>query len=108
MGMYEPDTEKAEKSKKTNWWGGAVAERLAGAAAVALRGCFHEKMSWPMGVDGYSYQVCLACGAKRLFDEGSFSAFGPYRYDVQELVAWRERNAEVRTRRAARRRPHPS
>jgi hypothetical protein len=24
----------------------------------------------------------------RLFDEKNFSAFGPFRYDVDELIAW--------------------
>jgi len=24
----------------------------------------------------------------RLFDEKSFSAFGPFRYDLDELIAW--------------------
>jgi len=45
-------------------------------------------MGWPIGIDGYSYQVCLNCGAMRLFDEKNFSAYGPFRYDLQELIAW--------------------
>jgi hypothetical protein len=44
-------------------------------------------MSWPIGVEGYSYQVCLSCGAKRLFDEKTFSAYGPFRYGLNELIA---------------------
>ena len=55
---------------------------------VAFRGCWHGKMSWPIGVQGYSYQVCLSCGAMRLFDEKIFSAFGPFRYDLNELIIW--------------------
>jgi hypothetical protein len=78
------------KPKKSGWWGGAMAHRLAGAAVSVFRGCWHEKMSWPVGVQGYSYQVCLGCGAKRLFDETTFSAYGPFRYDLQELAAWGE------------------
>jgi hypothetical protein len=54
---------------------------------VAFRGCWHKRMSWPIGAQGYSYQVCLGCGAKRLFDEKTFSAFGPFRYDLNELVS---------------------
>ena len=37
---------------------------------------------------GYSYQVCLSCRAKRLFDEKTFTAYGPFRYDLNELTAW--------------------
>jgi hypothetical protein len=40
------------------------------------------------GVQGYSYQVCLSCGAKRLFDEKTFSAYGPFRYDLDALITW--------------------
>jgi hypothetical protein len=45
-------------------------------------------MSWPIGVQGYSYQVCVSCGAKRLFDEQTFTAYGPFRYDLNELTTW--------------------
>ena len=38
-------------------------------------------------MQGYSYQVCLSCGAKRLFNEQTFSAYGPFRYDLNELIA---------------------
>jgi hypothetical protein len=81
---------KPEKLKKSSWWwpAGVVASSLAGAAVVAFRGCWHRKMSWPVGVQGYSYQVCLSCGAKRLFDEKTFSAYGPFRYTLNELIAW--------------------
>jgi hypothetical protein len=64
-----------------------VATSVASAAIVAFRGCWHKRMSWPIGAQGYSYQVCLGCGAKRLFDEKTFSAFGPFRYDLNELVS---------------------
>jgi hypothetical protein len=87
------EQEGPEKLKKSSWWWpGIVASSLAGAAVVAFRGCWHGKMSWPIGVQGYSYQVCLSCGAKRLFDEKTFSAYGPFRYDLNELTAW-ERSA---------------
>ncbi|MGB6385714.1 MAG: hypothetical protein WBD25_04090 [Terriglobales bacterium] len=83
--------EKAEKLKKSNWWWpGIVATSLAGAAVVAFRGCWHGKMGWPVSVQGYSYQVCLSCGAMRLFDEDTFSAHGPFRYDLNELIAWKK------------------
>ena len=83
------EQEKPEKLKKSSWWWpGVVASSLAGAAVGALRGCWHGKMGWPIGGQGYSYQVCLSCGAKRLFDEKTFSAYGPFRYDLEELTAW--------------------
>jgi hypothetical protein len=85
------EQEKPAKLKKSNWWWLAVAaSALAGAAVVALRGCWHGKMSWPIGTQGYSYQVCLNCGAMRLFDEKIFRAYGPYRYDLDELIAWQK------------------
>jgi hypothetical protein len=84
------EQEKPEKLKKSSWWwpAGVLATSLGGMAVVAFRGCWHRKMSWPVGVQGYSYQVCLGCGAMRLFDEKSFRAFGPFRYHLDELVAW--------------------
>ncbi len=92
-----------EKLKESNWWWpGVVITSLAGAAVVAFRGCWHRKMSWPVAMQGYSYQVCLSCGAKRLFDENTFRAYGPFRYDLNELIVWEryEENA-VRLRYAA-------
>jgi hypothetical protein len=84
---------KAEKSGKTGrfawlWPVGVVATSLAGVAVVALGGCWHRRMSWPVRGQGYSYQVCLGCGVKRLFDEKGFYAYGPFRYDLNELIVW--------------------
>jgi hypothetical protein len=88
--MTDVVEEKSEKLRKSSWWwpAGVVATSLAGAAVVALRGCWHGKMSWPIGLQGYSYQVCLSCGAMRLFDENTVSAHGPFRYDLNELIVW--------------------
>jgi len=81
--------QKSLRPKKFSWWWpGVVASGLAGVAVAAFKGCWHGKMGWPIGIDGYSYQVCLNCGAMRLFDEKNFSAYGPFRYDLQELIAW--------------------
>ena len=83
------EQERTVKLKKSSWWWpGVVATSLAGAALVAFRGCWHRRMSWPIGAQGYSYQVCLSCGAKRLFDENTFRAYGPFRYTLNELIAW--------------------
>ena len=77
----------AEKLKSSRWWPTGVATSLTEAAVVALRGCWHRRMSWPIEVQGYKYQVCLGCGIKRLFNETTFSAYGPFRYDLDELIA---------------------
>ena len=79
-----------ENGKKSGWvWPlGVVTTALAGAAVVLLRGCWHSKKSWPVRSHGYSYQVCLNCGIKRLFDEKNFRSYGPYSYDLERLIAW--------------------
>jgi hypothetical protein len=56
--------------------------------AMLLRGCWHRKMSWPVRSQDHSYQVCLGCGIKRLFDESAFRAYGPYSYDFTYLISW--------------------
>ena len=30
----------------------------------------------------------MSCGIKRLFDEQEFRPFGPYRYDLNDLILW--------------------
>jgi len=45
-------------------------------------------MSWPVRAQDHSYQVCLSCGIKRLFNEKDFRAYGPYSYDLTRLIAW--------------------
>ena len=78
-----------KEKKKSGWvWPlGVLASGLAGAAVVVLRGCWHGKMSWPVRAQDYSYQVCLGCGIKRLFDEKAFRAYGPFSYDLNRLIA---------------------
>jgi len=81
---------QVEKKKKKRWlWPlGVMATGITGAAVVVLRGCWHSKMSWPVSSQSHSYQVCLGCGIKRLFDEHNFRAYGPYSYDLNRLIAW--------------------
>jgi len=74
---------------------GLIAAGAGGAAMFLLRGCWHRRMSWPMREGDHSYQVCLGCGIKRLFDEQRFRSYG---YDVTELIA-RERARRLRQRR---------
>ena len=77
-----------QKQNKRGWFWplGLVATGLAGAAVVVLRGCWHGKMSWPVSSQHHSYQVCLGCGIKRLFDEKAFRAYGPFSYDLNRLI----------------------
>jgi hypothetical protein len=89
--------------KKKHWFRrplplGLLAAAAGGAAMFLLRGCWHTRMSWPTREGDHSYQVCLGCGIKRLFDEQRFRGFGPYGYDVTELIA-RERARRLRQRR---------
>jgi hypothetical protein len=101
------DQGKFEKLKKSSWWWpGIVATSLAGVAVAAFRGCWHGNMSWPVGMQGYSYQVCLNCGAMRLFDETSFTAHGPFRYSLNELITW-DKSTKLKSQRAADV-PHPA
>jgi len=79
--------EKKNKSRRL-WPLGLLATGLGGAAVMLFRGCWHGKMSWPIRIQEHSYQVCLGCGIKRLFDEKGFRAYGPYSYDLNRLVSW--------------------
>ncbi len=85
------DGKNAGKRRKAGWlWPlGVLAGGVAGVGLVVLRGCWHRRLSWPVRAQGHSYQVCLGCGAKRLFDEKGFRAYGPFRYDLNELIAWK-------------------
>src|SRR6266849_8535313 len=78
-----------DPEKKSRWKVplGLFATGVAGAAVLVLRGCWHRKMSWPVRAQNHSYQVCLGCGIKRLFDEKAFRAYGPYSYDLNLLIA---------------------
>src|SRR6266536_6161118 len=90
--------------KKSRWKVplGLVATGVAGAAVLVLRGCWPRKMNWPVRAQNHSYQVCLGCGIKRLFDEKLFRAYGPYSYDLTRLIGWDDQRAE---REAPQRRP---
>ena len=83
--------------RRSRWiWPLGLAMGLGSAAAFMLRGCWHTQMSWPVRYDEeFSYQVCPSCGIKRLFNESSFHAYGPFGYDVKDLIA-REQAARIR------------
>jgi hypothetical protein len=79
---------EVQKKSKWLWPAGLLTTGLAGAAVVLFRGCWHNKMSWPVRAQECSYQVCMGCGIKRLFDESAFRAYGPYSYELNRLTAW--------------------
>ncbi|HUJ95828.1 MAG TPA: hypothetical protein VLW84_11230 [Terriglobales bacterium] len=85
-GLWQ--VEAVDKKSGWMWPLGVAVTGLAGIAMVLLRGCWHRKLSWPVRSQGYSYQVCLGCGIKRLFDEKAFQAYGPYRYELDRLIDW--------------------
>ena len=82
----------AADGKKSRWKVplGIMATGVAGAAVLVLRGCWHRKMSWPVRYQEHSYQVCLGCGIKRLFDEKLFRDYGPYSYDLNRIISEHE------------------
>jgi hypothetical protein len=43
-------------------------------------GCPHKQMSRPFSRHGEAYRVCLACGARRRFDEQTWNTRGPFYY----------------------------
>ena len=90
------EQKKTEKKKSRRLWPlGLLATGLAGTAVMLLRGCWHSKMSWPIRIQEHSYQVCVGCGIKRLFDEKNFRAYGPYSYDLNRLIAWERARRET-------------
>ena len=96
------------KGRKSSWFWplGVAATAASGALLLALRGCWHRRMSWPVRSQGHSYQVCLGCGVKRLFDEKRFCSYGPFRYGLNELIEWENENkleqvADLRVQRPA-------
>ena len=99
--------------RRTHWiWPlGIAAAGIGAAATVLLRGCWHNNMSWPVRAEDehgdYSYQVCMNCGVKRLFDERTFRAFGPYDYDLHELIARERLERRRRMEHAALSKPVP-
>jgi len=104
LSMNENAPAMTNASQKKNRWSrwarplGLLAAGAGGAAAFLLHGCWHAEMGWPIREGDHSYQVCLGCGIKRLFDENKFRGYGPYGYDVKQLIA-KERAARMRQRR---------
>jgi hypothetical protein len=104
LERQRPRTEQGEvpvpehPHRRTHWvWPlGLAVAGFGGVAAFVLRGCWHLRMGWPTRYDEeFSYQICMNCGTKRLFDEKTFHSYGPYGYDLHELIA-RERALRLR------------
>jgi hypothetical protein len=78
---------RIKKIPRWIWPLGIAAAGIGAASTVLLRGCWHRNLSWPKAHGEYAYQVCNDCGIMRLFDENAFRPYGPYGYDLDELVA---------------------
>ena len=88
-----------QKRRWPRWaWPGLLAAGAGGSGDVPPPRLLARKMGLPMREGDHSYQVCLGCGIKRLFDEKKFRGYGPYGYDVKELIA-REQAVRMRHRR---------
>lgn len=88
--------ERPRRRTRWVWPVGLAVAGFGGMAAFMLRGCRHSRMGWPIRFDDdFSYQVCVDCAIKRLFDEKTFRAYGPYGYELHELIA-RERAMRLR------------
>jgi hypothetical protein len=76
------------KHSRWIWPLGLAVAGLGAATTMLFRGCWHTQMGWPLRYDEhYSYQVCNECGIKRLYDPTVFRAYGPFGYDVHDLIA---------------------
>ncbi len=104
--MAENDIKSPDDKRQFPRWVWPLGFAVAGigaAAAMLFRGCWHTHLGWPIRHDGeYSYRACTDCGAVRLFDEKTFREYGPYAYDLDELIA---REKAERSGRAARLKP---
>jgi hypothetical protein len=86
--VKQPKFEKIDRKARISAWFWPLAlasTRVAGVSLLAFRGCWHRRIGWPVRMQDHSYQVCLECGAKRLFDEKKFRSYGPFRHDLNEF-----------------------
>jgi hypothetical protein len=51
-----------------------------------LFGCQHKEMSRPFSRQGETYRVCIACGARRQFDQENWNTQGPYYYKAARMA----------------------
>ena len=83
-------------TKETSWYLPACPAawvRIAASLVGVLFGCcWHKNLSWPMSDKRYTYQVCVVCGMKRLFDKNSFRGYGSFSYDLNKISRGDERS----------------
>jgi hypothetical protein len=107
MGV-ERNHERMELPPRPTGWEliiGLVVAGVGTVVALVTRGCWHRHMGWPIKDETgeFSYQVCMDCGVKRLFDERTFRGYGHYNYDLQALIAEARRLKRRQEERIARR-----
>jgi hypothetical protein len=68
---------------------GAAVLHVTEVAEYLFTSCRHKTLGLPIQdrVSSCSYQVCLECGKKRLFDEKKFLAYGGFGNDLAGLLA---------------------
>jgi len=72
-----------------------VAGGLVGKIGGGLNrifGCWHSEMSRPFSHEGQAYRVCLACGARRQFNTGSWKTEGDFYYRLPTSKHFRALN----------------
>jgi hypothetical protein len=55
-------------------------KRSLGNWLTAVFGCSHKQLSRPFSRHGESYRVCIACGARRGFDDQTWNSRGSFYY----------------------------
>ena len=54
-----------------------------------LFGCQHKEMSRPFSRQGETFRVCIACGARRQFDEKTWISNGPFYFKAARTAELR-------------------
>jgi hypothetical protein len=53
-------------------------------------GCSHKEMSRPFSRHGESYRVCIACGARRQFDNSTWNSGGKFYFKPASTTELRD------------------
>jgi len=75
QGILEQNTIAAALINRTR---GPVGEKIG--VMASLFGCWHKRLTRPMGDKDMSYCTCLDCGARKRFDTEEFRTAGPFYY----------------------------
>ncbi|HKO97926.1 MAG TPA: hypothetical protein VJU86_13090 [Pyrinomonadaceae bacterium] len=57
---------------------------------TGIFGCAHKQMSRPFSRHGESYRVCIACGARRQFDNKTWNSGGRFYYKPANTAELRD------------------